>query len=214
MKALKNSLVILLILLSIFLIGCTKKTNDVTLGEINDNTYTNDFFNMKIDIPKDWYLATKEEMDQLTNMGNQAISGDDKKLEKQLDLAKLKTLNLLFIFKHPLNYNEGVNPNFMCIAENLGLAGASVKTGKNYLDSAKTLMQQAGLPYTFSEYGKESIGGKEFTTMDATINLGDLVITQRYHTAIIEGYALNFILSYTTEEEYSQLKNTLNTVKL
>lgn len=216
MKTMKQLLVILLAVSLIFSIGCTKKSGSdkVTLGETNNGVYTNDFFNLKINVPQDWYSPTKEEMDQIANVGNEAVAGDDEELKNQLDLAKEKTLNLLFVFKHPLDFLGGVNYNFMCIAENLGIAGISVKTGDAYLDAAKELMKNAGLPYEFSEYGTADIGGKSFTTMDAVVNLGDLTLTQRYHTAIIKGYAMNFVLSFTTEEEYNELKTILDSVKL
>ncbi len=213
MKALKNITVFILILAIVLAVGCAPSADKVTIGKLDGTVYTNDYFNLKLELPAEWHVATEEEKAMLTNAGADIVGGDNDNLKKQLDLSKEKTLNLVFAFQHTLDYTEGFNPNFMCIAENLGLAGFAVKNGEDYLNATRSLIEQSQLPYSFEEIGTETIGGKEFYVMPTSIDVGGLIISQKYYSAVQKGYALNFITSYSSEEELATVSNILGTVK-
>ena len=51
----------LLLIVVLSLTGCSNQSKKITLGEINENTYTNDFFGMTFTIDDDWYILSREE---------------------------------------------------------------------------------------------------------------------------------------------------------
>jgi hypothetical protein len=48
--------------------------------------------------------------------------------------------------------------------------------------------------------------------MEATIDAGEIKLTQKYYTAIFDGYALVFINTFSNEEEASEIKGFMDTV--
>jgi hypothetical protein len=197
-----------------FLQAAVKSDNkkSITLGKQEGSKYTNDYFGLDLDVPEGWTIASEEEKAALMQAGQDIIAENNEDLAKKIDLAKEKILYLLFASKYPLNH-QGLNPNIICMAENLGLMGSlAVKSGKDYLAATKTNMEQAGMSYTFGEVTTEKIGGKDFDVMEATLDAGSVKLTQKYHVAIFDGYALIFINSFTSEEEASEMKAYMDTI--
>ena len=184
------------------------------MGVVEENNHSIDYFNLSLNVPEWWTIASEEEKALLLQAGQEVIAENNEKLAEKMDLAKEKTLNLLFTFQHPLSYVDGINPNVICVAENLGLLGSVVvKTGKDYLDISKSSLEQTGLGYTFKEYTTETLGGKNFDVMETGIDLGILVITQKYYVMLMDGYALVFVNTYSTEDEANENQIMLNSVK-
>lgn len=77
----------------------------------------------------------------------------------------------------------------------------------------KTGMEQTGMPYTFGEVTTEKLGGKDFDTMEATMDAGEIKITQKYYAAIFDGYALIFINTFFNDEEAAEINAFMDTVK-
>jgi hypothetical protein len=144
--------------------------------------------------------------------GHDAVAENNEDLAKKADLAKEKTLNLLISFRYPLDH-QGTNPNVSITAENLGLLGSvAIKTGKDYLEIAKTSMEQTGMGYTFSETTTEKLGGKDFDVLVATIDAGTITVAQKYYVAIIDGYALTLITSSYSDEETADIKGFMDNI--
>lgn len=215
MKRFKSTIIILLLVVFAFTTGCSKKSKkEITLGKMDGKTYTNEYFGLTYTIPDSWAIATDEEKATLTKAGQEAVANGDEKLKKQLDLSKEKALNLVFAFKHPLSYAEGFNPNFFCIAENLSIANSlSIKSGADYLTASKELMKKSGIPYVFKDLTSEKLGGKNFDVMEVNIDIQGIQIHQKYYSTIIDGYALNFISSYSTDEELNEINKISETIK-
>ena len=224
MKIIKTTVGLILAASFIFATGCSQKNNSsngkdnanaktITMGNQEGNKYTNDYFGLELDVPEGWTIASDEEKKALMQAGQDAIAESNEDLAEQLDLAKEKTLNLMFAFKYPFTH-QGVNPNVLCMAENLGLLGSvAVKSGKDYLAMTKTGMEQTGMPYTFGEVTTEKLGGKDFDTMEATMDAGEIKITQKYYAAIFDGYALIFINTFFNDEEAAEINAFMDTVK-
>ncbi|SNS70611.1 hypothetical protein SAMN05446037_10181 [Anaerovirgula multivorans] len=208
--------VLLVTLFAILITGCGKNNIEkvISLGSVEGSTYTNDYFGSTFTIPEEWVIADEEEMEMITNMGQELIAGDDEELNKEIDLSKEKTLNMVMAFKYPLTHTDGYNPNIMCIAENLNLVeGLAIKNGDDYLEYSKEVLQMSGMPYSFEDVYTEKIGGKEFHVLVAKLDFGVMEITQKYYSTIINKYAFNFIVSYSNDEELEELNGVLNTVE-
>lgn len=204
----------LLLIVVLSLTGCSNQSKKITLGEINENTYTNDFFGMTFTIDDDWYILSREEMAAISDAGSEVLAEANEDMAKKADLAKEKTLNLLFISQHPLDQTEDTNANFFCIAENLGLLnGVAVKSGKDYIDILKRNLTDTGLPYTIHDPSSEVIGGKTFATLEVETNVEGFSIKQKYYSILMDNYVLSFIATYFSDDDLTELNDMLAKVK-
>ncbi|MNR54530.1 hypothetical protein D3C85_1747310 [compost metagenome] len=75
------------------------------------------------------------------------------------------------------------------------------------------MLTDSQLPYTFGETSTVKLGGKEFETIDASLNTGEVTVSQKYYCAIIDGYALSFAATYMDDESKADMDNIVNTIK-
>lgn len=209
MKALRKIIVLLLIASLAFAIGCTKTGDEkITFGEVKDNTYTNKFFGVEFKINEGWTLATQEELNEFTKSSNQITTDEELKPEE------LRVLGLVMAAKYPMTYADGLNPNINLLSENLKMVeDVKIESAQAYLEATKTTMEQAGLPYTFSDITSETLGGKEFKAFNLSMDLDGISLNQRQYVALVKDYALIFTLTYSNDEELAELQNILNTIK-
>ena len=212
---------LLILLLAFSFAGCsTTSTKEVakdkviSLGKNQGNVYTNDFFNMTINIPEKWVVATDEEKNALINKGAEIVAGDDKSKAKQIDLAKLRTVYLLVISAKGMQVQAVDNPNFMVIAEKLSFF-QGVKNGSGYLGEVKKQLKtlSSTLPYNLDkEVYTEKVGGKDFSVLEATIKSGNVKLTQKYYACVLNGYALSFITTSYEDAGAKSLDGVLKSV--
>lgn len=212
MKNLKRVVIFSVLILVILAVGCEKK-KEITLGELKDNVYTNDYFGMKVSIPEGWTLLDQETMKELVKEGNEVIAGDDESKAKQLELAEEKVLNFFMAFKYPMTVQTFINPNVICNAEKVSLL-QGVKSGEDYISIVKKSLEEVKeIPYEFEEISTEKLGGKDFYSMNIKLVTPDITVHQKYFSRVEEGYALNFIFTYADEEGEEEIKNTINSIE-
>ncbi|MCG7376174.1 hypothetical protein MH215_04165 [Paenibacillus sp. ACRSA] len=183
-------------------------TQNVELGTTEKGSYNNDYFGVSLKFPEEWEFQDAAGMNQLTSASSEAIAGDDATKKKQLELSQEKTLNLLMASELPLG-GQQLGPSAMAIAEKVSLL-QGIRTGKDYLEATKEFMQASQFPYDYKDITTETIGGKEMDLMQITMDAGDgTTITQDYYSAIIEGYAFNFIFTYMDDDS----KASIDTIK-
>lgn len=211
------AMVLLMSLIFTIFTGCSSKAKVekvISLGVMEGNNYSNDYFGLSLTLPDDWYIATQEEIALITDIGKELIVGDDEEKNQQFDLSMEQTINMVFSFKYPLDYIDGFNPNFMVMAENLNLiAGLTIKNGADYLAIMEDIMGSTGMPYVFNDVYTEKIGGKEFHVLESGLILGYMNVNQKIYATIMDGYALVFSISFETEEDEEEAGNILKTIK-
>lgn len=210
----KRALLILSALCLLFGMGCSNASESasnkvISVGEMNDYTYTNDYFGITFSIPQDWTILSEDEITKLKEASGEIVP--NKEAKEQMDLAEQKTLDLVYTHKYELDYTEGFNPNLSCVSENLELVGFEVKTPEAYLEQAKKQMMETGLPFELDEITQETVGSKQFGVLESTIDLG-IVIHQKVYVTIIDGYALVFTLSYSNVEGMDELLGIMDTI--
>jgi hypothetical protein len=192
------------------LTGCQKKVSEeVDPGTIENSVYHNNYFGMSITIPDDWSVMDKKQMEMIANMGKQMVSKDSKKL---IEAAGDQSISLLAVFKHPLGTPVPFNPNFMCMAERVRhLPG--INRGRDYHYHTRKLLKMSGVNIkTADEIYSETLGEVAFDVMSSEMRLGETVILQKQYAAIRKGYALIFVVSYSTPEQEKFLGNILDTL--
>ena len=101
MKKQKQIIVLLVLVTLLSITGCSKgkssesSTNTikptstkVTTGKVEGLSYTNEFFGLSIQIPDKWAVQDKQSVDEMQEVGKEAVAGDDEELKKAMDESK------------------------------------------------------------------------------------------------------------------------------
>lgn len=192
------------------LTGCQKKVSEeVDQGTIENSVYHNNYFGMSIIIPNDWKVLDKKQMEMNTSRGKKMVSKDSEKL---IEAFEDQSINLLAVFKHPLGSPVDFNPNLMCVAERVRhLPG--INRGRDYHYHTRKLLKMSGVKIKIAdEIYSKTLGGVAFDVMSSEMSCGNMVILQKHYAAIRKGYALLFVISYSTPEQEKLLGNILDTL--
>lgn len=190
------------------------KEQIINLGKNEGNVYSNDFFNMTITMPDKWVVATDEEKMAVLEVGKEIIAKEDESKAEQIDLSAAKSLYLLMISEKGLKDPSTSNSNFIVVAEKISLA-QGVKDGSDYLEAVKEQLKSVAstMPYNLDkEIYTEKVDGKDFNILEATIEVGDVKMTQKYYACVLNGYALSFVNTITSDESAKVLDGVIKSI--
>lgn len=189
------------------------RADDFDYGRVENGVYLNDFFGIQIKLPEAWIVQSREQTQQISEIGKELMAGDDNILKTQIEASEVNTANLLAVFQYELGASVEFNPSIMIVAENVSII-PGVKNGSDYLFHARRMIMQGQVEYSYltENFNKEIIGESEFYFMDAYINYMGIEIKQRYYSTILKGFSLNLIISYADEEQKEILENSIYTM--
>jgi len=199
----------------IIILGCSGQESQVKFdfGSVENNTYTNSYFNFKMSLPTDWTLQSHEETEDIMKEGRKLVAGDDKNLESAIKAAEINTAHLLVIYQYEMGAAVDYNPSLMLIAENLKNA-PGIKTGADYLFHARKLLSQSQIQYDHldEKFEQIDINGMIFYLMNTNINYLGYDIKQKYYSTIYKDFSLNMIISYVYDEQKTELEQSINSM--
>ncbi|SFT42129.1 hypothetical protein SAMN05216474_0468 [Lishizhenia tianjinensis] len=207
----------LLAIALITLLSCNNQNKipeNFDFGQVSNGLYTNDYFEMEVHFDPNWAVQNKEEMNNLIEMGNELVSEGDEEMKKLIEASKVNTAYLLTVFKYEVGTPVEFNPSFMIIAENTKNF-SRIKDGGDYLVEAKKTLKQTPMNYSFNKPVYEKIiNNTSYHILEAELSYVGKSITQEYISTVKNGFSLLFTLSYSTEEEKSELYKVLNKIKM
>jgi hypothetical protein len=180
-----NLAVLLALVVAALLCGCHLKKNTPLDATLKDNTYTNRFFGLQVQLPSTWKIMDKPSKREMRK-GAEAILGGDKELAKAAAAADVNSLLMAV--------DLSTGRTLGLAAENLAGAG-EIRTGADYLNAMLDVMTGPDRPLQkVSSMTTVKFPSKEFQRVDVA---GD-VMGARQHQAIFvtveKGYALTLIL--------------------
>lgn len=185
------------------------------LGKFNKNRYTNAYFNLSLDIPKNWFIKSQDENDSLMRKGFKTSLGDnEKEIQKKMEEVKNTSATLFTAFKYEPGTNLVYNTNVMLLVEHIG-TNLLVSSGKDYLDASKAQLKANNIKCTFLDqhYPTIKLGDRDFSMMRLKIANDNSVIFQNYYVDIINGYAVIFITSWDTTAQTNELQSFLGSIR-
>ncbi len=197
----------LIVILAVAAVSCNKKGGkplNFDYGRVENNVYSNSFFNFQITIPANWEI-----LPQAQNQNLMEQESADKNLQ-----VEQTSVNLLTALKNePDTLDTGFYTNLSVIAENLK-GSDRVNNGTDYLIFTRKALDNTGIKREYPDKAitVETINGIEFSTMRVNTVEPDLTFSQKFYTAIINGYALTFIETYNNEIQRIELNNIMQTL--
>ncbi|MEC0242189.1 hypothetical protein P4H66_20500 [Paenibacillus dokdonensis] len=186
----------------------TKKTADG--GYVKDGIYTNDYFGLTVQMPKEWEVQGQDAMQDVMQTGKDIIANGDDDKQAALDEAEQKILNFFLTSKYPMN-EQDINPSVISNAEKV--SPLQVRNGKQYLEASQAMLKTTELPYEFDEIKTVNLGGKDFHMMTATLKGNGITLNQRYYSTLTDGYAVNFISTYFDDASKAETDKVIQSVK-
>lgn len=203
----------LIIVCIILFWGCSKKASEeIDFGTIENSVYKNKYFGLTITIPAEWSIQDRESFQRITKTGTEMIAGEDKNLKAMIKASELQTVKLFAAFKHPFGTPVSFNPSIACLAERISHA-PGIKRGKDYLFHARKVFESGQMDVSFpGDISTEKLGAIDFDIMHIQWALHGTTVQQEYYATVMKGYALVFIVSFTTVEQKAALDKALNSI--
>jgi hypothetical protein len=197
----------------LLLAGCGKKASDeIDYGAVKNSVYHNEYFGLNLALPSEWSVQDQEMRQRVAATGVKMVAGDDKNFRAALKASEQQTVHLLMAFQHPVGSPVAYNPSIMCMAERVRDMPGIVR-GKDYHFHVKKLMESGQMKFQFpKDISTEKLDGIDFDVMHVSTTVGPLTVQQKYYATIMRGYALGFIVSFTTAEQESVLQRILEGV--
>ncbi len=194
--------------------GCRRDAaQEIDFGTVTNGLYQNKYFGLTVALPPDWSIQDLESRLEMMEIGGDIVIGDDQNLRAAVDASKLTTVSLFTAFKHALGSPVLYNPNIVCVAERVRHM-PGIREGRDYLFHTRKFLESSQVQVSFPhEITTASMGGQSFDVMQTEMPLGGMTIHQKYYSTIMDGYALNFIISFTTKEEELALRNILDSIE-
>lgn len=210
-KAIKIALIIFLITSMLFVLtACGKEeektTNDNTtnitneqpaqeqkvefsMGEWNNNVYTNDFLGLKFNLPEGWTYSSDEEIAEMMNLGIELLNDDQK---AAAELSKLTSVY----------YIAANNPNTGDSVAVMSEKPSMDVTTEFYINQLKSQLSTVeSVSYEIGEIAKEQVADREYDTITATTNVSGIKIAQKYYVYKMDEYFVAIIATSVTGED-------------
>ena len=168
---------------------------------------------MDVKIPKHWQVQDQETSEKITNEGASLMAGKNTVMKTAMDISKLKSVNLLTVFKYPLGSAHKYNCNFAFVAERI-MFFQSIPDGKTYLSKMKDFMKRGQMHIDFVGDPKPvKLGGRDFYVQKTSLKFRNLLIQQNYYACIDKSYALSMVMSWVDNSELKELENITKTIR-
>ncbi|MEZ4827015.1 MAG: hypothetical protein R3C61_12170 [Bacteroidia bacterium] len=172
-------------------------------GVQNGGAYDNDFFGVKLTVPDDWYVQSREENAAREQMGNDVPQ----------PIESLQTIYLLQAYMHEpgsvVEYNAGIN----MVASNL----SQNSTGGNVDDYMKELLNNLSMTRGYSITDRTLsdvvVGGVKMRSATGQVTIEGIKISQQYLAVFRQGYAMQITLSWANDVQKNALNNVLKTAQ-
>lgn len=181
---------------------------------IDGKKYQNELFKLSIEKPENWYSQNVEEMISLQKYGNNLVSGKDQNLKAAIEASLENNIPLLGFFEFAPGTPGKLIPSLIANAENISLY-PGIKSGCDYLYHVKDLIGKSQANVKFGDTCKETkISDQNFGYYDASIEVRNVKVYQRYYSCRKGKHALNFIGTYFEASSKDKIENILKTVKV
>ncbi len=199
-----------LLLFSVY--SCSSSSNTEGFN-IESGKYQNSEFGFEIDVPKDWYVRSQQELDSMRiTMKEETI----KRYPKRKEIFKNTDVTIKYLL-HTNKYNPSSDifhsPMIAIIAENIEDA-PDIKKGDDYLYYVDKMRQTTGgAELMESKFTLKKFSNNEFYYAKGSEDYIDFTVYQRHYVTIIDKFALGIFVRYFSEEQQKEIEEILESIK-
>jgi hypothetical protein len=198
------------------LIACSGNQDDKSaLTYTSDGTrYINDYFELEITKPNDWYSQDPESTMKMSQVGANIIAGEDRNMKAMMDESLKSSLPIFAFFEQAPGTPTSTNPNIVSVAENISLT-PGIKSGCDYLFHARKLMEKSTLNMTISEGCQTlNINGAILGYFDTQAGFNGIEVKQKYYACVKGEHAIAIIQTYFDDTSKAAVDRILNSIQV
>lgn len=179
-------------------------------GSVEGRTYRNGKFFFEVSVPDDWYIAGPDFEKVVKENG----------FDLSLDMPAYTALKPATTAAKPIRKVDILMTAFRSDPESKGNAvlrvavedlkpNPQIKDAVDYFDAITAAYMSIKLPpdFKYSATKAEKLGPKQFAYLDTSSNAGK----KRMYATVRNGFAIMFILSYTSDKDVETLRRILAT---
>ncbi len=177
----KKIISVLLIIASLSLILCSCNSEKVARGTVTDKVYKNESLGITFTAPAGWTFYTDDQLAELMNITKDVFKDselfDSESIASSIDFMAIDT---------------ATSNNVNLAVENLKRTASTKITVEEYLEKAKKQIneQMEGMTFTFSDGGKSTLGGNEYTVLKANCTFNGVSLTQYLYIRKVGNYMI------------------------
>jgi len=196
-------------------LGCANKQKKaIDFGNINQNVYTNTYFNLKVPFPGSWYVIDERSRAEESKKWLKMAFKNNENLQAAVDDVDVKNLKLFSLSEHPPGSPVSSNPHFLIVAENVSHFPGIVK-GEDYHYHTKKMMELSKYEFSFpNEIYEVQIDSIKFDVLETEIIFGSDIYRSKQYVSILNGYALIFGLKYSNDSDLNKLESIINSISI
>jgi hypothetical protein len=177
----------------------------VDLGKLRANTYTNDFFELKIEFPFGWLVGDNMLEAQLMAIKQSTVTAKSAKDQRSLDQAMKRVTPLLGGYKS-LPGSVAENSSLRVVVENLA-ANPKIKTGRDYLNAMFATLKITQLPagFSVSDVKNETLDGQTIGYVETKY----LTSHKRTYVYLKKGFAILISIDSYGQQDFDALHQVL-----
>lgn len=190
-----------------------KEIEGFDFGHVRNNTYTNTFFNIKMDVPNGWLVQDEKQKEELMKHGREASLSNDQKKNVAIKASEITTANLFTAFCREPG-TVAFNHSLIIIAENIGQYSMNI-TPEIYLENANKMLRssQMEIIQIDNSFRKKELNGMEYYEMGLVNFVENMNVRQTYLITIDKGFVFGFIYSYTDDEQKKELEKAIYSLR-
>ncbi len=180
-------------------------------GTVENNVYTNSYFNLTMTIPSTWVIQSKGLTDTMVSKTINKMLQKDPSLKPIFKAQDIKDAVLIMANRYKMGAAVEFNHGIILMAENI-MKFPEIETADQYLKQVKALLHRTKPEYVLDKkISKTVVNGITFYALKATIP-GAIEINQIYYSTLIKGFSLSFIVTYNTNKQKKESLKILNTL--
>ena len=177
---------------------------EFTVGETKDYSYSNDYFNFRIDLDSDWYIANDKELVELQNAGVDMI--DNEYAKKIFDEGQAA-----FVF---YAQNLSTSENIQVIVEGLPLGNLKTEQViKNTMAALEETYKSQGYEVNNVEMVDIDLNGRKEKGILSNISFNGTSITQKQINIAKDKYYLTVAVTALNEDSANEIFKKMSSVK-
>lgn len=173
----------------------TVETTDFEIGSWNDNTFENQWLNLKVDLPEGWAKSSDEEMAELMGVGVEVVAEAE---GKDVDAAKA-IAELQISYGYVIGKETGANSQL--VYENMAISGNEDLTIEEYAEALISGFENTevrGVDYELLENNVIQYDGEN--VVETKFSLSDIAY-QDFYLMKCDNYIVYFVNTYMEEDK-------------
>lgn len=164
----------------------TEPEIQISKGDVDADTYSNDFTGLTFHLPEGWKYATDEQIAELMGIAADILCQDEEYLQAIADLTTV----------YDMKADGPDNSSVMVLYENLSVTGNAGMSEETYISALSQQLNAVNMGHEVSEETEYvNICGEDYACMATTLSANGISLAQNYYLRALGDYMVCIIIT-------------------